>query len=458
MNGITLELADFVSNTHYNDLPEEVVEKMKLWILDTLGVSIAAVGDPSIKIMFDYLNGREGNSTIIGYNKKADSIGAALANGTAAHALDFDDWHSAGTVHPGCVVIPAALALAEEKSASGKDFLTSVVLGYEVMIRVGLGVSGGLTKRGFHPTGTVGPFGATAATAKLFGLEKLKVANAFGIASSQSSGLMEFLKSGSWVKRMHAGWAAQNGIVAASLANLGYTGPLTAIEGEYGFIRTHSDIQTIKRILPGLGVDYETLNIQPKAFPCCSEAFSSIEAALELVHQYSLRAEDIENIKIRSFTFAINELIEPRDLKINPSTLVDAQFSIPFNVALAISRGGITIKNYTDEILRDPEVLCLAKKVEGEVDPDLDEMFPGQAPAIVEITTKDVVKYDYRVDCPKGTPANPFTPKELKDKFRQCSKSLIGDCKVERVIRTVENLEKINRISELTHLLAPNFV
>lgn len=455
MPNITKQLANFVANLSFKGLPTMVIDKGKLCILDTLGVMLAGVPVTSSKIMADFVKGLGGKeeSIIIGHRERVPSPHAALANGTAAHCLDFDDWHSKGAVHPGCIVVPAALALAERENVSGKDFLTSVLVGYEVMIRVGMGCLGTGFERGFHPTGTCGPFGAATSACKILGLNADKTANAFGLAGSQGAGLMEFQKSDGWVKRMHAGWAALGGVVSALLAKSDYTGPVTVLEGEYGFCKAYSSKYDLNAIVEKLGEEFELMNLQFKIYPCCSELFSSIDAALEIVRRHKIKPEDVEKVRVRSITIASKLCSEPRDRKCQPQTVVDAQFSLPYCVAAAIVKGKVSIAEYTDEAIKNPKIIGLARKVETIVDPELDKMFPGQAPAIVEITTKSGEEYSYRVNNSKGTPADPLTEEELKDKFKTCAQQIFEETRVEKLISAIMKLEELKNIKELTELL-----
>lgn len=246
----TAALADFISSTEFEDLPSEVVEKAKHLIIDTIGVAIAGTKEGSFRAAENFVREMRGSgaSTAIASGLKTNAEWAVLTNGIAAHALDFDDWHSAGGVHPGCVVIPAALAAAEEKDSSGKDFLKSVIVGYETVIRVGMLCGNRGFGLGFHPTATCGVFGALAAVSSVLGLDAKQVENGFGIATSLSGGVQRYMQGGASIKHLHAGWSAHSGTIAAKLAALGYEAPKESLEGEYGFCYTHGQHMRRSRI------------------------------------------------------------------------------------------------------------------------------------------------------------------------------------------------------------------
>jgi aconitate decarboxylase len=243
-DGPTRQLATFVSELSYNELPQEVIELAKTCILDALGSIFLGATLPWGKIMTEYVKSVAGRpeSIVIGSNERVGAAHAALANGTMGHGFEIDDVLICALHHPGVVVVPAALAMAERENSTGKELLAAVVAGYEVMNRVGKAVgTESHVMRGFLPTGTNGPFGAAAAAGKLLHLTGDRMTDALGIAGNQSGGLFEGVKEGRMTKRFAAGWAAQNGIIAADLAKLGFTGSSTVLEGEWGYLKAFSD-------------------------------------------------------------------------------------------------------------------------------------------------------------------------------------------------------------------------
>ena len=446
----TAALADFISSTEFEDLPIEVVEKAKCLVIDTIGVAIAGTKEASFHAAERFVRNlrASGVSTAMASGLKTNAEWAALVNGVAAHAVDFDDWHSAGGVHPGCIVIPAALAVAEERDSTGKEFLKSVVVGYETMIRIGMLCGNRGFGIGFHPTSTCGVFGALAAVSSLLGLDARQVENGFGIATSLSGGVQRYMQGGASVKHLHAGWAAHSGTIAAKLAALGYEAPEASLEGEYGFCHTHGQRACDARAFESFPEKFETLNVQVKAYPCCSELFSSIEATESLVRKYGLNVRAVKKISARSINTAANLCSMPKDLKVRPPTKSDARFSLPFVIALMLSRGKVDLQNINDDTIRDNGIVEIARKVEPEVDPDLDRMFPGAAPAIVEIETADRVCRE-RVDYAKGTPENPMSKDEVVSKFKACS-AYAGFEGTDTMIELLTRIDRLNDTGEVS--------
>ena len=243
--GITRELSAFTAGIALDRLPAEVVARARFLVLDLVGNIIRARHDaestPPLLAAARALGLAAGNAGVFGDSARYTPAGAAFLNGALGHSLDFDDTHAAGSLHPGCPVIPAALAAGEMAGASGADVLAAIIAGYEVTCRVALALpAGDHYQRGFHPTATCGAFGAAAAAARVFGLDAERVASAFGIALSQSAGSLQFLANGAWTKRFQVGWAAMAGLTAATLAREGFKGAADAIEGRHGFLRAYA--------------------------------------------------------------------------------------------------------------------------------------------------------------------------------------------------------------------------
>lgn len=265
------KLSDFVYNLKFDDLPQDVVEKTKLHILDTLGVALAAESEDFTRIMMEVAKSMKGpaESTVWGSKVRLPAANAALVNGTMAHGLDFDDMHRAASTHLSVFVVPTALAVSETREISGKQTIAAVVAGYEAGARIGLAALGKLLLRGWHPTGVFGAFTSAVVAGKLMGLNVQQTAVAMGIAGSQASGLAQWIEEGSWTKRMHPGWAAHSGIIAALLAAKGYDGPLRILEGSKGLYHSflHEGHFDLTKLTEGLGERWETRQICLKIYP-----------------------------------------------------------------------------------------------------------------------------------------------------------------------------------------------
>src|SRR5262249_14502598 len=266
---------------------------------------------------------------------------------------------------------------------------------------------------GFHPTGTCGVFGCAAVTGSLLGLDAGGVTRAFGIAGSLAAGSMEFLVGGTWTKRLHPGWAAHSGMLAALLAREGFTGPDTILEGRSGFLNSYSDGADAEPLLDGLGRDFQIGRTSIKAHACCRYKQAPIDGLIEILRPHRLSDADVRQVTIGVLGAGWNIISEPRGQKLNPVSVVDAQFSMPYGAAVALVRGRASIHEYTPETLADPAVRAAMAKVRSVRDAALDARFPRQWPAWTEVETVDGRVYRAAVDHPKGDPENPLTWDEL---------------------------------------------
>lgn len=400
-------LADFIVGLEYSKIPVHVKERAKMRILDILGVALAGSKIPSSRIMIEVVKelGGTKESTIVGEKMKVSCTNAALANGTMTDASDFDDDHQSATMHPGSVVVNTALALAEKENCEGSRLIEAIVAGYEVICRVGEAFLGTQYHEGFHPTGSCGVFGAAAAAAKILKLSPKEIVWALGVAGTQASGLEEWKTDGSWIKRMHPGTASRSGILAVLLAKKGYIGPATIFEGKYGFLNAFSFERTFdpNKITEGLGNVFIGHDTAFKPYPCCRFIHQTIDGVLDIGRKNNIVPDDIEAIKVRSFKLGIANLPEERAYR--PKTIVDSQFSVPFIVGAAVVRKRITLLEFTEESIRDSEILKIASKVKMEEDPEYTKRYPERFPTSVEIQLKNKSVLKCFVDIPSGDPA-----------------------------------------------------
>src|SRR5438093_1088844 len=293
-------LAEFAVGLEFEDLPPDVVASVRLRALDILGIALAASTSELAPSVLGALEGwgRGGPCSVAGSNLTAAPPMAALANGALAHGLDFDDTHADSVCHASAVLVPAVLALGESEHLSGRAILTALVAGYEGMIRIGMAAPGRFHARGWHATATCGAFGAALAAGTCLALDADRLTAALGIAASMASGVMEFLEDGSWVKRLHPGWAAQSGIQAAVLAQGGFTGPATALEGRLGFYRAAlGETPDIARHLKSLGTEWETVRSSFKLYPCCHLNHAYLDAVSRLRRTNGLRADQVAEVE-----------------------------------------------------------------------------------------------------------------------------------------------------------------
>ncbi len=416
---ISRTLADFVAGLKFSELPADVVANAKMRVLDAVGVCLASVGMPYAEAMHDVCVEQGGLPTAAAFGKsgRMPESWAALYNGSLAHGNDYDDTHSESIVHIGGAVVPTALAVAEKLGCSGAAALAAVVAGYEVAARIGSAASKGIHAQGFHPTGVCGAFSAAATAGKLSGLDAARLADAFGIAGSQASGSLEFLSDGAWTKRMHPGWAAHAGIIAAGLARHGFRGPQTTFEGRYGFYALYATNTPAdhSRATRGLGSEWEILNTDVKPYPCGHISHPYMDCALRLRREHGLTPDRIAAIELRVPSAAVPILLEPLAQKQRPQNSYAARFSMPYAVAVILTRGRAGIDEFSEEAIRDETALQLCARTSYVVDDTMP--FPQTFPGWLRLKLVDGRQLEARMDASRGSREIPMTEDELREKF-----------------------------------------
>lgn len=450
--GATQLLARYAVNLRYRQIPPEVIERVKACILDTLAVALYGSTKPWSRSVTDFIRslGLKGRCTVFGESWRAQAPQAALANGTMAHAFELDNVRQPGAgVHPGATAFLPALALAEEKKTDGRALLTAVVAGCEVMSRIGVAAGNSLERRGFHAPALTGTFGSAIAAGRLLNLSEREMVHALGIAGSYSGGLMEFscCQEGAMIKRLHPGKAAEGGVTAALLAQRGFAGPETVLEGKFGFCRVFSDSPKLSYLTHRLGRDFETLNICIKRFACHINAHAPIEALQKLREQHRFAPEDIKEIVVAG----IEKLVTHHGIY-RPGDLMMAQYSIPFCVALSLYYDPRDPESFNEKRVRDRKILALARLVRLQVDPEIEKKGWDRA-ARVTVPLKDGRCPTQLIIHFKGAPQNPLSASELEDKVGRLTQGLLSARKLGRLIEAVHRLEKLDDLSSMTSLL-----
>ena len=418
--GAAERLAEFAVELRYGGLPPGAQAAVKTHLLDTLGVALAAREVASSRSLTQVASrwGGRPDATVWTDGRRLPSPAAALVNGTLCHTLEFDDTHLESITHPSACVVPAALAVAEEEAADGERLLASIVAGYEVTARIGLAAAGAFHRHGFHATPLCGAFGATAAAGSLIGLDIGQMIDAFGIVASQAAGIQAFLDDGAWTKRIHAGWAAHSGIVAAQLARAGCAGPRHVFENRYGFLASHAgpDGCDERRIVDGLGQRWETTAIAVKPYPCCHFNQSCIDAALWLREEHQIRPEDIDEIEASVPARMLPVVCEPSRLKAFPTTPFGALFSLPFCVAFALVRGALGVGDVNERTIHDTQIRKVAARVrcaalETSSFPDA---YPGRVRA--RLVDGRTMEREERIN--RGHPQRPLSREDVLAKFK----------------------------------------
>lgn len=417
----TRTLVEYCHTISQKPLPPEVAAYARVLLMDYLGVAAASamLEEPS-RIARDIAAqmGGTAEASAFGADHKLPAPLAAFVNGVTEHGIEMDDTHAGGSSHPGVVVWSAGLAVGERQNSTGAKLLSAAAAGYEIACRVALAASPpAVYGRGFHPTSVAGVFGAAITAACLMDLLPDQTLNAVGIAGSFASGNMEYLTQGTFTKRIQPGQAAHAGILAALLAQRGYTGPSTILEGEAGILHAYSGAAHAERLVAHLGETWELMQTGIKPFGCCRYMQSPMEAALRAVHGQTWYPRDIVAIRTGLVSAGWSLVAEPLEQKCAPKTRVDAQFSLPFGIATALVNGRGTVNEFREAQIADPAILDLARRVTIHHDDELDRAYPARWPAWCEIELRDGRKLRADVNTSKGDPENPVTPAEAREKF-----------------------------------------
>ncbi len=453
---ISAQLAAFADGLTLAHIPERVVEKAKLHILDCLGIALASTTYDFAHRTINAVRGMggDGEYPVIGMPVSLPLRDQVLANGTLIHGLDYDDTHTAGVVHASASAIAAALGQALRSDSSGANLIVAYLIGVETASRIGMAANGGFHARGHHPTGLVGTFGATLTACKLAGLTQSKMMHAQGVALSMGAGSMEFLADGAWTKRMHPGWAAANGVTAAGLADQGFEGPSEAYEGRYGLFNLHlgtghdADLSVCTQ---NLGQDWEMEMVGFKPYPACHLAHSFADAA-RTMRDEGIRADQIEKITALINATSAQVVCEPLSQKHRPTSAYEAQFSVPYIVAQSFLRGQFTLDELDQSALSEEPALQLAEKVDWAEDPD--SRFPKYFSGELVVQTTDGQTRRYREDYNRGSDANPVSTSDFTDKFWANAGRAVNRARAERVYDAVMNLEKAESAWPLANALS----
>ena len=384
-------------------------------VLDITGLCIAAREQPYVRAALQSID-QNGPCTVIGHAHRFGVEGASFVNGTAAHGEDFDDTFEGGPVHAGAVIVPAVLAACERHRLSGADLLRGLAIGAEVTCRLCRVAPTRIHKAGFHPTAILGAIGAVAGIGAAMRLPQKQLVNAFGIAGSLASGIIEYLADGSWTKRMHPGWAAQSGYRAIRLALGGFEGPRTVLEGKHGLFRAfaNTDDGDFEAMLESFGTQWIWQSIAFKPYACGTMAHPYIDCAREF-RKKGIDAALIERIECETAEGIVHRLWEPIDQKRSPPNGYAAKFSIPYAIAVAILRDDAGLVEFDDKLVNDADVIRLANKVNYIVDPA--NPYPDRFTGHVRVVLTNGEIHEYRQGFFRGGVDHPLSEADLQRKF-----------------------------------------
>ncbi len=449
-------LSDFCHDLTYEKLPAEVIEKAKLCILDYVANIYGSLELDAVKRVVSTIRslGSGGAVTCLGCGFSAPILEAAFLNGVTAEAIEAQDGLRFGGNHPGTAVIPTALAFAEKNGMGGKDIIAAVVAGYEAADRAAASVHPRHTLSGFLPTGTTSTFGAAMAAAKLMGLDKPTTLSALGCAGYVLPlSMAEDLMGGYTVKIVQGGKAAQSGILAAELAASGVTGMPNVFEGSKlngGFCKITTDQPAaLERLTDGLGERLSILDIYFKPYTSCRHTHGAAQATIGLVAEHKIGPKDVKKADV--FTYGIAVIAVGKEVKLNDS-FVNAQFSIPYIVSVAVADGTVGPTQLTEKRLSDAALIEFTKKVTVNYDDDLNKLYPDKTASRVEITLADGTVLTKQVEIPAGDPRDPLTADRLSAKVRAFAGGR-DEKKLSAVIDGILNLETVTDIAQITKLI-----
>lgn len=446
--------------TSYDDLPADARDATKKCLIDTLGVTLAgstAQGCNTIASMAKEWGGHQ-ESTILAYGERVPSPNAVWVNATMARARDFDAYDSVTAEHPSVSTVITALAVSELLGeVTGKEAITAITLGDDLAIRIR---SAFKVKAGMSPwvSSSFSVFPSAAVAGKLLGLNEDQMINAMGLAFSQLSNTLQGHQDGALSVRVHHGIGVRAGLLSALMAKKGITGPRHVLEGKFGLYPIYGQNKYDRDVLLAeLGKQFLNTRISIKPWPCCGAAYGVIKGTLQLVQEYDINPEDVDEIKVYIDQSAYAFTFEPGEEKRRPQTIPAAQFSIPYTVGTAVVYRDVTLDNFTEEGIKDERVLEIARRVKAVVMPELTATPSAQAPSLVEIQTKRGKVGPRKIDYVKGSPQNPMTLEECFEKFRNClsfSVKPLPEENTEEVIGMVKRLEDVSNIARIARLLA----
>jgi 2-methylcitrate dehydratase PrpD len=443
---VTQRLAAFAVSAA---VPEEARESASRALLDTLGVALAGARTEAARIIAGSIREQGGapEATVLGADFRAPAAEAALANGVAAHALDFDDVSATMRGHPSVPLVPALFALGEARAAAGRDVLDAFVVGFEIECKLGRVIGGPAYTLGWHATSVFGTVGAAAACARLLGLSVKQTASALAIAASLAGGLQA--NFGTMTKPLHAGWAARSGLTAAALAGRGLSAATGAIE--VGFLRAFSGGAEIdpRPLIDALGNPWEILDpgIGVKLYPCCYATHRAIDAALDLRNRHRLTPDQIEEVTVCVSRGTLVPLIRRP-----PESALEAKFSMEYCVAAALLDGRVDLDTFTEEAIRRRNVASLAGRIHAE-ETEREMDFPIEGEAEVTVRLKGGGSLSVKVEVPRGDPRRPLTWDELTAKFHECVGGPVPEAVVDELVESFRNLDEIRDVGALMRLL-----
>lgn len=452
--GATKTLAEFAANIQYQDIPQDVIARMKTSFLDSAGCCLFGATLPwtqRVQAMIEE-EGARPVASIFGSGRKTSVAGAVLVNATAGHAFELDDIHKESIVHAGSIATPVVIALAEQAGgANGKTLLTAMTTGYEIGTRVGNAATMGLFFRGFHPQGASGVFVAAASAARMLNLDSARMQHALGIVGSQAGGLMA-AQEGAMVKRFHSGRAAQSGVYSAYLAQRDFTGISDVLEAGYGgYLSSYSDKPNAQRLTDALGSVWETGKVGYKPHACVTSIHSALDAFNHLLKENHLTPEDLARVDIGMSPMTYTHCA----WEYKAQGVTAAQMNLYYGIAVIGFDGMAFVAQYAENRLADPKIIDFITRIHAYIDPEIEAMGPAYRHAArVKVTTRDGRVFSHEILNRRGSPENPLSVEDVIYKFRNVVDSCLSKVAIDRVIALVDQFENLASTDELFKILA----
>ncbi len=460
---IAAGLADRITSVTYESLPDDALHWARVAILDTVGVTLAGASEPCARIAARVLTGGTptgpiggtptGSSLIFGTDQRTAALDAALINGTASHALDFDDCSNTLGGHPSAPILPALFALAETRNADGRAFITAYIAGFETEARISRGINFHHYEKGWHPTATIGVFGATAACAHLLGLSPDRIAVALGLAASFASGLKA--NFGTMTKPLHVGHCSRNGLLAALLVSEGFTANPGAFEHKQGFLEVFNgagnyDAAAILRDWAN-PLDITRPGVAIKQYPCCGSTHPAVDAMLALVREHDIATGDIERVESWTHPRRLAHTNRP-----DPNSALDAKFSVQYCLARAAVNREVVLAHFEGDAHGDPETRAMLARVHAAPHPEMSMASTDHFGGEVRITMKDGRSVSRRVNQPIGRDSDHPLPQDLLEaKFQNCATRALAPEAAQGLLALLRHIDQVASIRQVTTAMLP---
>ncbi len=440
---LSKKITDFALGLKYEDIPPDVVDYAKMLMIDSLGCAVAAVDQPHAKQIFRVLSRKPAveQATLWGCGKKIETDDAVLYNGALIHGLDYDDTNGYGIVHPSSSVVTAALTVGEALDKSGKDIITAAIVGYEVLLRIAGFTHGRLHDRGFHPTGCCNAFSSACIAGKLMGVTPEQLQNALGMCGSQAAAILEFLRDGTDIKKLHPGWGVHAALYDLAFAQEGFTGPREVLEGQQGFFLAHiGTIDGVEEFFNDFGKRWWTKEIAFKFYPVCHWLHGFNDILFKLEKENHFGADDIEELEpiIDERVWRVGYATPD---KLRPATEYHQRFSLYYTMAMAAYKGRLGPREINAKYMEDPGLLRMIDRVKVTVDPAAD--VPGHFPAQLRVRLKDGRSFYGSQPYEVGSPENPASREHVLRKYYDNVTDFIGRKQADQLVADVDRIETL---------------